>query len=75
MLNQKTKVDREKIRLIRSTNRLTIKQVADVLGLSGKQYGSKERGRYPFLGDELALLADFFEVDPGFFYTKDVHNE
>jgi transcriptional regulator with XRE-family HTH domain len=69
MLNQKTKVDIDKIRNLRINARVNQERLGGVIGVSTNQYGKKELGKAKFFADDIAAMADFYGVDPGFFYT------
>jgi transcriptional regulator with XRE-family HTH domain len=68
------RVDNQAISRLRNDNHLSKEKLAMVLKICREQYSKKESGIAPFKGDEIGLLAGFYNVDPGFFYTPSVRN-
>lgn len=50
----------EKLLLLRNRHGYSQKYIAEYLGISSKQYSSKERGEYEFKADEMFKLSDLF---------------
>lgn len=61
----------EKLILLRKQNNTTQKELADLLGITTKQFGSKELGKAKFNGDEMFLIANYYskKVDDIFLPT------
>ena len=51
----------DKLILIRKRTNTTQKELAELLGITVKQYGYKESGKVKFNGDEMFLIADYFK--------------
>jgi len=50
----------EKLLLLRKRHNYSQKYLAEILGISVQQYGSKERGHHEFTADEMFILRDVF---------------
>lgn len=53
----------EKLLLIRKKKNITQQEFADLLGISAKQYGLKESGKYNFTCDEMFRIADYLQMN------------
>lgn len=51
----------EKLIILRKNNDVTQKELADVIGISPKQYSYKEMGKNKFNGDEMFKIANYFK--------------
>lgn len=51
-----------KLLVLRKENNITQKELADVLGITVKTYGLKERGAGVFDSDEMWKLSRFFDM-------------
>lgn len=67
----------EKLIIIRKQKDLTQKELANLIGITPKQYGLKENGDCKFNGDEMFKIADFFnmKVDDIFLPTTHQNGE
>ena len=52
----------EKLIILRKQNNITQKELADLIGITTKQYGLKENCNCKFNGDEMFMLADYFHL-------------
>lgn len=52
----------EKLLLLRKQNNITQKELAELLGITTKQFCSKENGKVKFNGDEMFKIADYFKL-------------
>ncbi len=52
----------EKLIILRMRNGLTQKELADLLNISEKQYGFKERGKSEFLMSEMFTISNYFKL-------------
>lgn len=52
----------KKLLLLRKDNKITQTQLANILGITVKQFGAKESGKAKFNGDEMFKIADFFNM-------------
>lgn len=52
----------EKLIILRMRNNLTQKELADLLNISEKQYGFKERGKSEFLMSEMFKISNYFDL-------------
>lgn len=52
----------EKLLILRKRNNLTQETLANLIGISPKQYGVKERGKVSFNGDEMFIIAGYFNM-------------
>ena len=52
----------EKLLILRKRNSLNQEFMADLLGISYKQYGKKENGKAVFNGDEMFKIAEYFNM-------------
>ena len=50
----------EKLILLRKIKKINQETLADLLGITKKQYGCKELGKSKFNGDEMFIIADYF---------------
>ena len=50
----------EKLLVLRSKNKYSIKFMAEYLGISAQQYSAKEKGQYAFDADEMFKIAKLF---------------
>lgn len=66
-----------KLLLLRKDNRVTQTDLANVLGITTKQYGAKELGKVKFNGDEMFKIAEYFnmKVDDIFLPTTHQNGE
>lgn len=66
-----------KLLLIRKENNITQAYLANILGITSKQYSAKELGKAKFNGDEMFKIADFFnkKVDDIFLPTTHQNGE
>ena len=51
-----------KLIIIRKSNNITQKALAQLLHISEVQYGKKEKGRVEFTQDEMFTISDFFNM-------------
>lgn len=49
-----------KLIILRKNKKISQEILADLLGISVKQYGLKENGKAKFVGDEMFKIADYF---------------
>lgn len=47
----------------REKEKVTKSKLAEILGITAKQYTKKERGEVCFTGDEMFKIADYFNSD------------
>lgn len=52
----------DKLILLRKKNNITQREIADLLGISEKQYSYKENGKAKFNGDEMFAIAKYFNL-------------
>lgn len=52
----------EKLLLLRKKENLSIKEMADILGIQSKTYSLKERGLAEFTQDEMFTLSEKFQM-------------
>lgn len=66
-----------KLLLLRKDNKITQTDLANVLGITAKQYGAKELGKFKFNGDEMFKIAEYFnmKVDDIFLPTTHQNGE
>lgn len=66
-----------KLLLLRKDNKVTQTDLANVLGITTKQYGVKELGKAKFNGDEMFKIAEYFnmKVDDIFLPTTHQNGE
>lgn len=66
-----------KLLLLRKKNKVTQTDLANILGITAKQYGAKELGKVKFNGDEMFKIAEFFnmKVDDIFLPTSHQNGE
>ncbi len=66
-----------KLLLIRKENKITQAYLANLLGITSKQYSAKELGKVKFNGDEMFTIANFFnkKVDDIFLPTTHQNGE
>lgn len=66
-----------KLLLLRKDNKITQTDLANVLGITTKQYGAKELGKFKFNGDEMFKIAEYFntKVDDIFLPTTHQNGE
>lgn len=50
----------EKLLILRTNNKKSQKFMGELLNISAKQYGAKERGESKFNGDEMFVIANHF---------------
>lgn len=67
----------EKLILLRKQKGTTQKELANLLGISAKQFSSKELGKTRFNGDEMFKIADYYnlKVDDIFLPTTHQNGE
>lgn len=51
-----------KLLLLRKDKRVTQAKLAEILGITTKQYGAKESGKVKFNGDEMFKIAEYFDT-------------
>ena len=51
-----------KLILLRKEHKITQNELAQLLGITTKQYGSKELGKTKFNGDEMFKIAEYFNL-------------
>lgn len=66
-----------KLILLRKEQKITQNELAQLLGITTKQYGSKELGKTKFNGDEMFKIAEYFnlKVDDIFLPTTHQNGE
>lgn len=66
-----------KLILLRKEQKITQNELAQLLGITTKQYGSKELGKTKFNGDEMFKIAEYFnlKVDDIFLPTTHQNSE
>lgn len=52
----------EKLILLRKQNGTSQKELADLLGITPKQFSAKELGKVRFNGDEMFKIADYYNL-------------
>lgn len=52
----------EKLILLRKKNNITQQFFADLIGISGNQYGLKENGKYEFNCDEMFKISEYLKI-------------
>ncbi len=52
----------EKLLILRKQRNITQRELADLIGISPKQYGLKENGNNKFNGDEMFKIANYFSM-------------
>ncbi len=63
--------------LLRKKRKVSQETLANLIGISTKQFGAKERGEVTFNGDEMFLISNFFgkKVDEIFLPTTHQNGE
>lgn len=66
-----------KLLLLRRGNKVTQSDLANILGITTKQYGAKELGKVKFNGDEMFKIAEYFamKIDDIFLPTTHQNGE
>lgn len=66
-----------KLLLLRKEHKITQASLANILGITTKQYGAKELGKVNFNGDEMFKIAKYFnmKVDDIFLPTTHQNGE
>lgn len=66
-----------KLILLRKKRNVTQKELAEVLGITTKQFSSKELGKTRFNGDEMFIIAKYFKkkIDDIFLPTTHQNGE
>ena len=54
------KIMQKKLIILKEENHLTNEKMAELLGISAKQYRKKEQGLAPFKLNEMFILSNFF---------------
>lgn len=62
-----------KLIILRKERQITQKTIADLLGISTKQYGYKETGKSKFDGDEMFKIADYFGLKVDDIFLPSIH--
>lgn len=52
----------EKLIILRKKNKVSQETLANLIGITTKQYGLKERGESIFNGDEMFVIAGYFKL-------------
>lgn len=52
----------EKLIILRKKNKISQETLANLIGITTKQYGLKERGESIFNGDEMFVIAGYFNL-------------
>lgn len=63
----------EKLILLRKHKNVTQKEMANLLGITTKQFGSKELGKSKFNGDEMFKIADYFNLKVDDIFLPTIH--
>lgn len=63
----------EKLIILRKQKNVTQKEIADLIGITPKQYCLKENGNAKFNGDEMFKIADFFKMQIGDIFLPTTH--
>lgn len=62
-----------KLIILRKERQITQKTIADLLGISTKQYSYKETGKSKFDGDEMFKIADYFGLKVDDIFLPSTH--
>lgn len=63
----------EKLIILRKQRNITQKEIADLIGITTKQYSLKENGNAKFNGDEMFKIADFFKMQIDSIFLPTTH--
>lgn len=63
----------EKLILLRKQRGTTQRELADILGITPKQYGFKENGKSKFNGDEMFKIADYYNLKIDDIFLPTIH--
>lgn len=64
----------DKLIILRKKEKIKQQTLADLLGISVKQYGFKETGKSKFDGDEMFKIADFFNLKVDDIFMPSYHH-
>lgn len=62
-----------KLIILRKEKKVTQEELAELLGISVKQYGYKENGKSLFNGDEMFKIAKYFDMDMNDIFLPSYH--
>lgn len=63
----------EKLILLRKQNNVSQRELAELLGISAKQFSAKELGKAKFNGDEMFQIADYFNLKVDNIFLPSTH--
>lgn len=64
-----------KLILLRKEQKITQNELAQLLGITTKQYGSKELGKTRFNGDEMFKIAEYFNLKVDDIFLPTTHQK